>query len=237
MHGVRALTEELQEVLVVEEKHQILEHQLKEELYNYRDNVRPRVYSGFDRRDNADGERSVPMTSWLLPAHRKLSPALIARAIIACLEKFELSSSVRARIASRITIIDAKEKMLAKPRVTAERKPWFYPGYPHNTSANVPRGPRTLAGIDCHYTTVWMDRCTGTFSQMGGEGVAWIGQMPFSSDQHVLANLSDGTYYHSGLLVIRASIAAKVNIIYKILYNDVAVITGDQSADGPLFMP
>lgn len=236
-HGARAFAEGLQEILVVEEKRQILEYQLKEELYNYRDDVRPRVYGKFDEKDNAGGEWSVPMANWLLPAHYELSPALIARAIATRLEKFELPSDVRARIASRIAIIDAKEKALARPRVTAERKPWFCSGCPHNTSTNVPEGSRALAGIGCHYMTVWMDRRTDTFSQMGGEGVAWIGQMPFSGDQHVFANLGDGTYYHSGLLAIRASIAAKVNITYKILYNDAVAMTGGQPVDGPLSVP
>jgi indolepyruvate ferredoxin oxidoreductase len=34
--------------------------------------------------------------------------------------------------------------------------------------------------------------------QMGGEGVPWVGQQPFSTDQHMFANLGDGTYFHSG---------------------------------------
>jgi indolepyruvate ferredoxin oxidoreductase len=85
-----------------------------------------------------------------------------------------------------------------------------------------------MAGIGCHYMAVWMDRSTSTFSQMGGEGVAWVGQAPFTQDTHVFANLGDGTYFHSGLLAIRQSIAAGVNITYKVLYNDAVAMTGGQ---------
>ena len=134
-------------------------------------------------------------------------------------------------------MIEAKERALAQPRVEAERKPWFCSGCPHNTSTNVPEGSRAMAGIGCHYMTVWMDRNTSTFSQMGGEGVAWIGQAPFTNDKHVFANLGDGTYFHSGLLAIRAAIAAKANITYKILYNDAVAMTGGQPVDGVLTVP
>jgi len=233
-HGARAFAEGLQEILVVEEKRQIMEYALKEELYNWRDDVRPKVYGKFDEKDNAGGEWSIPQSNWLLPAHYELSPAIIARAIATRLDKFELPSDVRARIAARIAVIDAKEKSLAVPRVAAERKPWFCSGCPHNTSTNVPEGSRAMAGIGCHYMTVWMDRNTSTFSQMGGEGAAWIGQMPFAGDKHVFANLGDGTYFHSGLLAIRAAIAANVNITYKILYNDAVAMTGGQPIDGKL---
>ncbi|VVE73366.1 indolepyruvate ferredoxin oxidoreductase [Pandoraea pnomenusa] len=235
--GARAFAQGLQEILVVEEKRQILEYQIKEELYNWRDDVRPRVYGKFDEKDGAGGEWSVPMANWLLPAHYELSPALIAKAIATRLEKFELPSDVRERIAARLRVIEAKEQALAKPRVAVERKPWFCSGCPHNTSTNVPEGSRAIAGIGCHYMTVWMDRKTDTFSQMGGEGVPWIGQAPFSCDEHIFANLGDGTYFHSGLLAIRAAISSKVNITYKILYNDAVAMTGGQPVDGTLSVP
>ncbi|MDE1949892.1 MAG: indolepyruvate ferredoxin oxidoreductase family protein, partial [Burkholderiales bacterium] len=226
--GAHAFASGLEEILVVEEKRQILEYAIKEELYNWPDAQRPRVYGKFDEKDGAGGEWSVPMGNWLLPAHYELSPAIIAKAIATRLDKFDLPSDVRARIASRIAVIEAKERALAKPRVQVERKPWFCSGCPHNTSTNVPEGSRAMAGIGCHYMTTWMDRSTSTFSQMGGEGVAWVGQAPFSKDRHVFANLGDGTYFHSGLLAIRQSIAAGVNITYKLLYNDAVAMTGGQ---------
>ena len=224
----------LEEILVVEEKRQILEYALKEELYNWRDDVRPKVYGKFDEKDNAGGEWSVPRGQWLLPARGELSPALIARAIARRLEKVDMPAETRARIAARIAIIDAKEKEMANTQASTERKPWFCSGCPHNTSTRVPEGSRALAGIGCHYMTIWMDRNTETFSHMGGEGVAWIGQQPFTTEKHVFANLGDGTYFHSGILAIRASIAANTNITYKILYNDAVAMTGGQPVDGVL---
>jgi indolepyruvate ferredoxin oxidoreductase len=85
-----------------------------------------------------------------------------------------------------------------------------------------------MAGIGCHFMSVWMDRSTVGFTQMGGEGTPWIGQQHFSNENHVFANIGDGTYFHSGILAIRQSIAAGVNITYKILYNDAVAMTGGQ---------
>ena len=110
----------------------------------------------------------------------------------------------------------------------AERQPWFCSGCPHNTSTKVPEGSRAMAGIGCHFMSIWMDRATVGFTQMGGEGVPWVGQQPFSHDRHMFANLGDGTYFHSGILAIRQSIAAGVNITYKLLYNDAVAMTGGQ---------
>ncbi len=224
----------LDEILVVEEKRQIMEYALKEELYNWNDAIRPKVFGKFNEKDNAGGEWSVPRGQWLLPAHAELSPALIAKAIAARLKKLDLPAALRARIDARVAIIEAKEREQSTPSQVGERKPWFCSGCPHNTSTHVPEGSRALAGIGCHYMTIWMDRKTETFSHMGGEGAAWIGQHHFTSEKHVFANIGDGTYFHSGLLAIRAAIASNANITYKILYNDAVAMTGGQPVDGVL---
>ena len=84
------------------------------------------------------------------------------------------------------------------------RTPHYCSGCPHNTSTKVPEGSRASAGIGCHYMVQWMDRRTETFTQMGGEGVNWIGQAPFTDTPHMFQNLGDGTYFHSGSLAVRA---------------------------------
>jgi len=229
----RSFAEGLQEILVVEEKRQVIEYQLKEELYNWRADVRPHVLGKFDEPggDVSGGEWSMPNPSqnWLLRAKADLTPAIIAKAIAKRLKKLGVSQDIIARMDARIATIEARERaMLELKTDTGERTPWFCSGCPHNTSTRVPEGSRAVAGIGCHYMTVWMDRSTSTFTQMGGEGVSWVGQFPFTQDKHVFANLGDGTYFHSGLLAIRQSIAAGVNITYKILYNDAVAMTGGQ---------
>lgn len=124
------------------------------------------------------------------------------------------------------------EKQASVPLV--QRTPYFCSGCPHNTSTKVPEGSRALAGIGCHYLVQRMDRNTATYTHMGGEGANWIGQAPYVPTKHVFQNLGDGTYFHSGLLAIRAAVAAKVNITYKILYNDAVAMTGGQTHDGAL---
>jgi indolepyruvate ferredoxin oxidoreductase len=227
--GVRHFAEGLEEILVVEEKRQFLEYQLKEELYNWREDVRPRVIGKFDEK----GEWAMPHGDWLLPAASELSPAVIARAIASRIARFHTSDRIKMRLA----IIDAKEKALATPSMMLTRTPYFCSGCPHNTSTRVPEGSRATAGIGCHYMAIWMDRNTSTFSHMGGEGGTWIGQAPFTNEKHIFANLGDGTYFHSGILAVRAAVAAKAPITYKILYNDAVAMTGGQHIDGTLTVP
>ncbi|NTV69684.1 MAG: indolepyruvate ferredoxin oxidoreductase family protein [Azonexaceae bacterium] len=222
--GVRHFAEGLEEILVVEEKRQLLEYQLKEELYNWKDDVRPRVIGKFDE----IGEWSEG--GWLLPATGELPVATIARVIAERIGRFFTSPTIAARLA----LIESKQKAALTPIVLAERKPHFCSGCPHNSSTRVPEGSRAVAGIGCHYMVTWMDRSTSTFTHMGGEGVPWVGQAPFTSEKHIFANLGDGTYFHSGILAIRQSIAAKVPITYKILYNDAVAMTGGQPVDGIL---
>ncbi|MEI2415273.1 indolepyruvate ferredoxin oxidoreductase family protein [Orrella sp. JC864] len=235
--GLQAFAEGLDEIIVVEEKRQILEYQVKEELFGWIGTGRkiPRVVGKFDDKDG--GEWAVPQGNWLLPAHYEFSPAMVAKVVGARLLRMALPEDVRRGIAARLQAIEAHERMLARPRVVTERKPWFCSGCPHNTSTRVPEGSRGLAGIGCHYMVTWMDRSTHVFTQMGGEGVPWLGQAPFTSEPHVFANLGDGTYYHSGLLAIRAAVAANVPITYKILFNDAVAMTGGQPVDGPITVP
>jgi indolepyruvate ferredoxin oxidoreductase len=229
----------LQEILVVEEKRQVIEYQLKEELYNWRPDVRPTVLGKFNVLDNADefgtgGEWSMPnpTANTLLRANADLSPALIARAIAQRIKKLGLDADTAARVDAQLAILEAKERAMHSIAISgdtaADRQPWFCSGCPHNTSTKVPEGSRAMAGIGCHFMTIWMDRATVGFTQMGGEGVPWVGQQPFSNERHMFANLGDGTYFHSGLLAVRQSIAAGVNITYKILYNDAVAMTGGQ---------
>ena len=228
--GVRHFAEGLEEILVVEEKRQVVEYQLKEQLYNWRDDVRPRVIGKFDEK----GEWVRPHGDWLLPAAGELTPAMIARVIAKRLERLELHPRRMDELRARVDFINAKEKALAKPKIALVRQPYFCSGCPHNTSTKLPEGSRATAGIGCHVMAIWMDRNTSEFTHMGGEGVPWIGQAPFTNEKHIFANLGDGTYYHSGILAIRAAVAANVNITYKILYNDAVAMTGGQPVDGPL---
>ncbi len=227
-NGVRHFAEGLEEILVVEEKRQLIEYQLKEELYNWREDVRPRVIGKFDEK----GEWALPNGHWLLPASGELSPAQIARVIADRISRYYTSPRIRERLA----IIEAKESA-ANPVIPIARTPYFCPGCPHNSSTCVPEGSMAMAGIGCHFMVLWMNRNTATYSHMGGEGVAWLGQSPFTERQHVFVNLGDGTYFHSGLLAIRAAVAAKVNATYKILYNDAVAMTGGQPHDGNLSVP
>jgi len=233
--GARKFAEGLEEILVVEEKRQVIEYQIKEELYNWREGTPPpRVVGKFD--DN--GEWSIaagqPAGNWLLPAHYELSPTLIARALANRFAKLGLDKRMGERYRERLAYLEFKEEALAKPRVVTHRQPYFCAGCPHNTSTKVPEGSRAMAGIGCHFMALWMDRDTATFTHMGGEGAPWIGQSHFTRCPHVFANIGDGTYFHSGLLAIRAAAASGVNMTYKILYNDAVAMTGGQHVDGPL---
>ncbi|HNI85087.1 MAG TPA: indolepyruvate ferredoxin oxidoreductase family protein, partial [Ottowia sp.] len=226
----------LREILVIEEKRQVIEYQLKEQLYNWRADVRPNVLGKYREGaagDYSGGEWSLdnPTANVLLRATADLSPALIARAIAERLKKLGIDADTTARIDRQLAILDAGERNLQVLQASssgADRQPWFCSGCPHNTSTRVPEGSRAMAGIGCHFMSIWMDRATVGFTQMGGEGVPWVGQQPFSNEQHVFANLGDGTYYHSGSLAVRQSVAAGVNITYKILYNDAVAMTGGQ---------
>jgi indolepyruvate ferredoxin oxidoreductase len=225
--GIRDFARGLDEILVVEEKRQIVEYQLKEQLYNWREDVRPRVIGKFDEK----GEWVAPRGDWLLTSKADFSVAQIARVIAARIARFYTSDLIKARL----TFLEAKEQVLDKAVSTPPRPAYYCSGCPHNTSTKVPEGSFALAGIGCHVmATAIYPEFNKLTTHMGGEGAPWIGQSAFSSIPHVFQNLGDGTYFHSGYLAIRAAVAAKVNMTYKILYNDAVAMTGGQPVDGTI---
>ncbi|WLA04961.1 indolepyruvate ferredoxin oxidoreductase family protein [Xanthomonas translucens] len=222
--GIAAFAQGLDDIVVVEEKKAFIERQMKEQFYNWPASAGPRP-SIVGKYDEA-GE-------WILPSTGELTPATIAAVIGKRIQRFCDTESIE----QRLRWMEAKEAEMAMPRANFPRVPHYCSGCPHNTSTVVPEGSRALGGIGCHYMVTWMDRSTDTFTHMGGEGVTWAGQAPFTDTPHVFQNLGDGTYFHSGSLAIRQSIAAGVNITYKILYNDAVAMTGGQPVDGSLSVP
>jgi indolepyruvate ferredoxin oxidoreductase len=217
--GARRFAQGLEDVLVVEEKRGFIEDQLLRILYNLPAAQRPSVVGKND-------EFGAP----LLPSAGELGPTLVAHAVVQRLARLGVDDP---NLRQRLARLESFERLLDVPLPKTVRSPFFCSGCPHNTSTKVPEGSRALAGIGCHFMAQWVpSRNTATYSHMGGEGAAWIGQAPFAGDNHVFQNLGDGTYQHSGYLAIRAAAAARVNITYKILYNDAVAMTGGQPVDG-----
>ena len=206
----------LKTIIIVEEKRKILEDQIKNILFN--EHNRPNVYGEFD--ENGDK---------LFPSSYALNPNQILKVIS------EVVHKVTNKKISKIFPSKNIGKDLLKPKLNYDpRKPYFCAGCPHNSSTIIPEGSRAYAGIGCHYMVQWMDRSTIGYTHMGGEGANWIGEAQFSKRNHIFQNIGDGTYNHSGLQAIRASVAAKINITYKILFNDAVAMTGGQKNDGNL---
>jgi indolepyruvate ferredoxin oxidoreductase len=210
------------ELLVIEEKRALIESQAKEILYGLPD--APRVLGKQD-------EKGLP----LVPSYGEVSPSVCAQWIAARIANFVTpDANLSTRMDARLAELASKEVKPTTGFETIDRIPYFCSGCPHNTSTRVPEGSRALAGIGCHYMAQWMDRSTATFTQMGGEGMTWVGQAPFSSTRHVFQNIGDGTYFHSGSLAIRHAVSSKTCITYKILFNDAVAMTGGQKHDGQL---
>lgn len=218
--GIREFCRGLEQVIVVEEKRPLIENQLKEILYSLPSDQRPTILGKFEQDQQP-----------LLPSTYELTSQKIAASLARLWQNLGGFEELRPLL--KRVIEEETQKATAEAKLL--RLPYYCSGCPHNTSTTqLPEGSRALAGIGCHYMATWIDHRTTTFTQMGGEGVPWIGIAPFTQEKHIFANLGDGTYFHSGLLAIRAAVAANVNITYKILYNDAVAMTGGQPVDGPL---
>ena len=205
------------EVLVIEEKRSIIEDQLMKYLYNYE--KRPLIIGKKD--ENGDD---------LIPSEGELSPSSLSLIIANRIQKLSLDIDLSTKIQSINMLI---ANINSAPVSDLSRLPSFCAGCPHNTSTKVPDNSFAFGGIGCHGMATFMpERKTYNLGQMGGEGVMWTGIAPFTETEHIFQNLGDGTYYHSGILAIRAAIASKANITFKILVNDAIAMTGGQEISG-----
>lgn len=223
--SVEAFAFGLDKILVIEAKRPLIEPQIKDQLYHLDTARRPLILGKKD-------QFGAP----LLSDSGDLTPMEIAPVLLKLLPETEATEAMRRKFHEGTR----RQKMGQHLTASGKRAPHFCSGCPHSRSTKVPNGSRMMAGIGCHIMSQWMGgeaRGYGLedgYSQMGGEGVAWLGQRHFTRTPHVFVNLGDGTYHHSGLLAIRAAVAAKASITYKILFNDAVAMTGGQSVDGPL---
>ncbi|MEJ6709268.1 MAG: indolepyruvate ferredoxin oxidoreductase family protein [Amylibacter sp.] len=206
-------------IIVVEEKRKLIEVQIKEALF-----------------DNPDRQRVVGWkhdkrkTETIFTVKGALDPVTIAQKIAMLLGEEGFLSEKATKALAKLDEATAGDNA----QEVAVRAPWFCSGCPHNSSTKLPEGSRGFAGIGCHFMAKWMDRETIGFTHMGAEGANWTGESLFSKREHMFQNLGDGTYNHSGVQAIRAALAAKTNITYKILFNDAVAMTGGQQNDGDL---
>jgi indolepyruvate ferredoxin oxidoreductase len=208
------------ELLVVEDKTAFIEMQAAAILYPRAD--RPRLTG------KTDGAGAA-----LLNSDVGFEPLELALVVAARLEACGLADDA---LRERVQVLQASRRVLLAVAAPTDvrRTPYFCSGCPHNTSTKLPEGSLALAGIGCHGMALYARPNTLVPTQMGGEGAQWVGAHRFTKRAHVFQNLGDGTYFHSGLLAIRAAVASGANITYKILYNDAVAMTGGQPVDGPI---
>jgi indolepyruvate ferredoxin oxidoreductase len=131
----------------------------------------------------------------------------------------------------RLQIIAAARELAVPP--LPRRTPNYCSGCPHNVSTKLAPGQTAWGAPGCHVFAALMEqpeRRIEAVTQLGGEGMPWIGLSPYTSQRHIVQNVGDGSLFHSSYQNIRFAVAAKVNITFRILYNGVIANTGGQSS-------
>ena len=220
---VRDFARGLDLIVVIEEKRALLEDQIRSILYGATN--APRIVGKYFDGGTFDPAHGAPA----IPNFGETSPEMIAQVLFAALKRRD----------PECPLTEPGAVMIAPGnRLAPVRSPGFCAGCPHNRSTRVPEGSRALAGIGCHTMAMQVSPAqTTTVSHMGGEGAMWLGQQPFTRQQHVFANIGDGTYAHSGSLAIRQAVAAGVPMTYKILFNGFVSMTGGQPIEGGMTPP
>lgn len=213
----------LEEIFVVEEKRRFLETAFKAQLYGQV--APPRIVGKHDDSGGLllrqDGELDV----------EEITTALAAR-LSAVLQLPKARDWLERRV---------PPQRISLPLEPVTRAPYFCSGCPHNRSTRVPEGTLVGGGIGCHAMVMLTPHAPAGdvlgAMQMGGEGAQWLGMEPFLETGHLVQNLGDGTFHHSGSLAIRAAVAARANITFKLLYNSAVAMTGGQAAVGLRTVP
>ncbi|WP_068089054.1 indolepyruvate ferredoxin oxidoreductase family protein [Novosphingobium rosa] len=210
--GYRAL-------LSLEEKRPVIEDQLARLLYA----------APADQRPDLAGKRSL-QGSALLPEVGELNPAIIRKGLMAVLRELGLADQAVEAAWQHFARLEADAVLYGGGRV---RPPFYCAGCPHNTSTKVPEGSQAMAAVGCQGLAAYVmpERNTMLPVNMGGEGMPWLAVGPLVEREHMFQNMGDGTYSHSGILSIRASVAAGARITYKLLFNDAVAMTGGQPVE------
>ena len=220
---VREFADGLAEVIVIEEKNPTLEQLVRSALYD--SPHRPRVVGRRDDHDRllVEGHGSLDVDRLVEPLHRRLAthPGMVG---------------TRLR-----PLDDVVQPQRQRIPLTVDRAPYYCSGCPHNRSTRTSADTLVGGGIGCHAMVAMMDpervgHLVG-LTCMGSEGAQWIGIQPFVERDHLVQNLGDGTFFHSGSLAVRAAVAAGVDITYKLLYNGTVAMTGGQDPQGQMAVP
>lgn len=217
--GLREFAKGHRELLFIEEKDDLTESQAKAILYGTQQ--APRIVGKLDE----DGV-------FMIPSDVQLEPIQLALVIAERLSRLAILNGQVERLAARLAE-EIKAHGEIKP-TDVVRAPYFCSGCPHNTGTKTIEGSVAAGGIGCHAMAMYSGPAMLPNTQMGGEGGHWFSLGHFSDMPHIFQNMGDGTYYHSGLLAVRGAVAAKVNMTFRILFNDAVAMTGGQPVDGPL---
>jgi indolepyruvate ferredoxin oxidoreductase len=214
--AVREFAEGLDEVVVVEEKRDLVESQLRSVLYD------------LPRRPRVTGKRDAAGRPWF-PWHGELDADAVAERLGPRLVELGAGEPARRRLAE-IAGVRARHYP-----VFARRSPNYCPGCPHSRSTVALDGELVGGGIGCHGMAPMMtqpERQTINAAPMGAEGSAFIGVAPFVDARHFVQNVGDGTFFHSASQSLRACVAAGIDITFKLLYNRHVAMTGGQDVVG-----
>jgi len=212
----REFAQGLDTVIVVEEKRDFLERQVAAGI------VGTTVGRLMGKKDAA-GERLFPieggMTSDMVA--ERLARALVGTVVLPQRGQARLQY-LQQKTAKRSTTLPA-------------RAPNYCSGCPHNVSTLLAPGQMAWGAPGCHLFAALMDkpqkRVEAT-TQLGGEGLPWLGLAPYTSRPHIVQNVGDGSLFHSSYQNIRFAITTGANMTFKLLINGVLANTGGQLAVG-----